>query len=198
MANPILNDALTQLFTKARSFSFWLPQPVSDQTLQDIYDLMKWGPTSANSCPARFVFVRPGPGQEKLIPCLARGNVEKVKTASVTAIIAFDERFYDQLPKLSPHAGASYRDMFAKDTALAASTAFRNGSLQGAYFMLAARALGLDCGPMSGFDNAKLDAAFFAGTSWKSNFICAIGYGNREKLYPRAPRLTFEEACQRV
>lgn len=193
----IADDALKQLFTEARSFSFWLPQEVTDQQLREVYDLLKWGPTSANSCPVRFVFVRSGPEKDKLIACLVKGNIEKVKTAPVTAIIAWDERFYDHLPTLFPHAPAM-RERFASNPELAGSTAFRNSSLQGAYFMMAARAAGLDCGPMSGFDNQKLDQAFFAGTSWKSNFICALGYGDRGKLYPRGPRLAFDEACKIV
>ena len=195
--NPLPNESLQRLFTEARSFSAWLPNAVSAETLQAVYDLMKWGPTSANSCPARFVFVREGPKKEQLISCLAKGNVEKVKTAPVTVIIAQDDRFYDQLPKLFAHAPAM-KALFAADEALAAATAFRNSSLQGAYFMLAARALGLDCGPMSGFDNAKLDGLFFAGTTWKSNFICSLGYGDRTKLHPRLSRLSFTEACRVV
>ena len=197
MTGTISDEAVRQLFTEARSFSTWLEKEVSDETIHEIYDLLKFGPTSANSCPARFVFVRTQPEKEKLIACLAAGNVQKVKTAPVTVIIAFDEKFYDQIPKLFPHA-AGFRDVFAKDKPLAEATAFRNGSLQGAYFILAARALGLDCGPMSGFNNQKLDDAFFAGTSWKSNFLCSIGYGDRSKLHPRSPRLTFEETCRIV
>ena len=192
---PISSDALKQIFTDARSFSAWLAQDVSDQMLQDIYDLMKWGPTSANCCPVRIVFVKAGAYKEKLISCLAAGNVAKVQAAPVTAILAQDEKFYEQLPKLFSHAPAM-REIFAKDKGLAESTAFRNSSLQGAYFILAARALGLDCGPMSGFDNKKLDALFFAGTSWKSNFICSVGYGDKSKLFPRLPRLGFDESCR--
>jgi len=195
--NPIAIDAMKQLFLDARTYHEWLHQDVSDETLKEIYELMKWGPTSANLSPARIVFVKNGPEKEKLLATLAPLNVEKVKAAPVTAIIAYDEVFYDQTAKLFPHAPAM-RDMFANDKALAESTAFRNGSLQGAYFIFAARALGLDCGPMSGFDNAKLDAAFFAGTTWKSNFICNLGYGDKSKLFPRLPRLSFEEACKIV
>ncbi len=195
--NLISPEAMGQLFTGARTFHAWLPKDVSDQTLREIYDLMKWGPTSANSCPARFVFVRSGPQKEKLIGCLSPGNVDKVKAAPVTAIIAMDELIYDQISKLFP-AAPQFREIFAGDKTLAASTAFRNSSLQGAYFLLAARAVGLDCGPMSGFDNKRLDESFFAGTSWKSNFICNLGYGDRSKLYPRSPRLSFEEACRIV
>jgi len=193
----IAAESLRQLFTEARSFSYWQPQDISEQTLREIYELMKFGPTSANSCPARIVFVRTESEKERLVACAAPGNVRKIKTAPVTAIIAFDEKFYDQLPKLSPHNPA-VRDVFAANPSLAQETAFRNGSLEGAYFMLAARALGVDCGPMSGFDNDKVDRAFLAGTSWKSNFICALGFGDRSKLHPRAPRLSFEEACKIV
>jgi len=186
--------ALEQIFTKARTYSVWLPEPVSDELLHQIYDLMKWGATSANTSPARIVFVKSKEAKEKLLPCMAEGNVEKTKTAPVTAIIAHDMEFYEKLPKLFPHADA--RSWFAGNQPLIESTAFRNGTLQGAYFMIAARSLGLDCGPMSGFDNAKVDAAFFQGTPWKSNFICNIGYGDSSKLYPRSPRLDFDEACK--
>lgn len=195
--NPISSEAMGQLFTEARTFPAWLPKGVSDQTLREIYDLMKWGPTSANCCPARIVFVRSGPEKENLISCLAAGNVDKVKAAPVTAIVAADALFYDQIPKLFP-AAAQFREHFASDKTLAETTAFRNSSLQGAYFILAARAVGLDCGPMSGFDNQRLDDVFFAGTAWKSNFICNLGHGDRSKLYPRSPRLAFEEACRIV
>ncbi len=187
-------DMLDQIFLKARTHSVWLPEPVSDELLREVYDHMKWGPTSANCCPARIVFVKSKEAKEKLLPCMAPGNVEKTKMAPVTAIIAYDGEFYEKLPKLFPHVDA--RSWFAGNEPLIESTAFRNGTLQGAYFLIAARALGLDCGPMSGFDNAKVDAAFFAGTSWKSNFICNIGHGDSAKVYPRAPRLAFEEACK--
>lgn len=187
-------EALEQIFTKARTHSAWLPEPVSDKLLHQIYDLMKWGPTSANSSPVRIVFVKSKEAKEKLLPSMAQGNVEKTKTAPVTAIIAQDMEFYEKLPKLFPHADA--RSWFVGNKPLIESGAFRNGSLQGAYFMIAARVLGLDCGPMSGFDNEKVDAAFFQGTSWKSNFICNLGYGDSSKLYPRSPRLDFEEACK--
>ena len=194
--SAISNDALKVLFTEARTQQAWLPKEVSDQTLRELYDLMKWGPTSANMNPARIAFVKNGPNKEKLLGALSPMNVEKVKTAPVTAIIAFDEKFYDLLPKLFPVPGATgFRDMFANDKILAETTAMRNGSLQGGYFILAARALGLDCTPMSGFDNKKVDEAFFVGTTWKSNFIVNLGYGDASKLYPRGPRLSFEEAC---
>ncbi len=187
-------EALEQILTKARTHSVWLPEPVSDELLHQIYDLMKWGPTSANCCPARIVYAKSKETKEKLLPCIAEGNVEKTKSAPVTAIIAYDLEFYEKLPKLFPYAPA--RSWFAGNQPLIESTAFRNGTLQGAYFIIAARSLGLDCGPMSGFDNAKLDAAFFQGTSWKSNFVCNLGYGDSSKLYPRAPRLEFSEACK--
>jgi 3-hydroxypropanoate dehydrogenase len=172
---------------------------VSDQTLQEIYELMKWGPTSANSTPARIVFVKSGEPKEKLISCLSPMNVDKVRSAPVTAIIAFDEKFYDFMPQLilGPNA-AGYRDKFADDKTLSETTTMRNSSIQGGYFILAARAMGLDCGPMSGFDNKKLDEALLAGTSWKSNFICNLGYGDKTKLRPRGPRLSFGEACRIV
>ncbi len=185
---------LEKIFTQARTHNAWLPEPVSDGLLHRIYDLMKWGPTSANSSPARIVFVKSKEAKEKLLPCMAPGNVDKTKTAPVTAIIAHDMEFYEKLPKLFPHADA--RSWFKGNPPLIESTAFRNGTLQGAYFIIAARSLGLDCGPMSGFDNAKVDAAFFAGTTWKSNFVCNLGYGDDTKLFPRAPRLDFNEACK--
>ena len=187
-------EAMEQIFIKARTHSVWLPEPVSDELLREIYNLMKWGPTSANCSPARIVFVKSKEAKEKLLPCMASGNVEKTKTAPVTAILAQDMEFYEKLPKLFPHADA--RSWFVGNQPLIDATAFRNGTLQGAYFMIAARSLGLDCGPMSGFDNAKLDAAFFQGTSWKSNFVCNLGYGDSGKLYPRSPRLDFDEACK--
>jgi 3-hydroxypropanoate dehydrogenase len=187
-------EALEEILTKARTHSVWLPEPVSDELLRQIYELMKWGPTSANSCPARVVFVKSKEVKEKLLGCLAPGNVEKTKTAPVTAIIAQDMEFYEKLPRLFPHADA--QSWFAGNKLFIETTAFRNSSLQGAYFIIAARALGLDCGPMSGFDNAKVDAAFFQGTSWKSNFICNLGYGDASMLHPRSPRLDFSEACK--
>ncbi len=197
--SAITHDDLKILFTEARTHRDWLPEEVSDQTLHELYDLMKWGPTSANISPARIVFVKNGPEKEKLIGSLSPTNVEKVKAAPVTAIIAFDEKFYDYITRLFPIPGAGgYRDMFAGNKPLADETAMRNSSLQGGYFILAARALGLDCGPLSGFDNKKLDEAFFSGTSWKSNFICNLGHGDKTKLFPRGPRLSFEEACRIV
>jgi 3-hydroxypropanoate dehydrogenase len=187
-------EALEQILTKTRTHSVWLPDPVTDDLLAETYNLMKWGPTSANSSPARIVFVKSPYAKEKLLPCMAEGNVEKTKAAPVTAIIAQDMEFYEKLPKLFPFTDA--RSWFAGNKFFAESTAFRNSSLQGAYFSIAARALGLDCSPMSGFDNAKVDEVFFQGTSWKSNFICNLGYGDASKLRPRAPRLEFNEACK--
>jgi len=190
-------EATKQLFTEARTYSAWSKKDVSEETLRKIYELVKFGPTSANSCPARFVFVKADSEKEKLISTLIPANVDKVRAAPVTAIVAMDEKFYEKIPKLYPPAPA-YREVFSSNRELAESTSFRNSSLQGAYFIIAARAQGLDCGPMSGFDNKKLDEAFFSGTSWKSNFICNVGYGDKTKLFPRLPRLTFEEACRIV
>lgn len=193
-AHALTGEALEQILTEARTHNFWLPEPVSDELLHQAYDLMKWGPTSANSCPARIVFVKSADAKAKLLACMAPGNVEKTKAAPVNVIIAHDMEFHEKLPKLFPHADA--RSWFAGNEPLIERTAFRNGTLQGAYFMIAARSLGLDCGPMSGFDNAKVDAAFFEGSAWKSNFICNVGYGDAAKLNPRSPRLGFDEACK--
>lgn len=192
--NSLSQAALEQLFLQARTHNEWLPQPVGDETLHQIYDLMKWGPTSANSSPARIVFVKSEAAKEKLLEGVSAGNLEKTRSAPVTAIVAEDLEFYEQLPKLFPHADA--RPWFAGKKALIETTAFRNSTLQGAYLMIAARALGLDCGAMSGFDNAKVDAAFFEGTSWRSNFLCNLGYGDASKVFPRSPRLDFDEACR--
>jgi 3-hydroxypropanoate dehydrogenase len=208
MSNVLNDEAVDLLFRSARTHNAWLDQPVSDETLYRIYDLMKWGPTSANCCPARFVFLRSKQARERLRPALSPGNVEKTMLAPVTAIIAYDLRFYEKLPKLFPH-NPGMRDRFANAPDLVDVTARRNATLQGAYFMLAARAVGLDCGPMSGFDNAKVDEEFFgAGQATreseqeffpeghlKSNFLCNLGYGDRSKLNPRNPRLEFDEAC---
>jgi 3-hydroxypropanoate dehydrogenase len=186
--------ALDQLFRSARSHRSWRDQPVSDETLRAVYDLMKWGPTSANSAPARIVFVRSPAAKEKLKPALDAGNVDKTMAAPATAIVAYDLEFYRRMAVLSPSIDVNKTFVEHPDVALA--TATRNGSLQGAYLILAARAMGLDCGPMSGFDNAKVDAAFFPSGMVKSNFLCNLGYGDREKLRPRAPRLSFDEACR--
>src|SRR5260370_28960550 len=207
--NKVVGDeALEQVFREARTHSAWLDKPVTDDVLRQLYDLMKWGPTSANSSPARFVFLRTQEAKERLRPILAPGNVEKTMTAPVTVIIAYDLLFYEKLPKLFPHVPAM-RDLFAENPQLIEDTAKRNSSLEGAYLIIAARALGLDCGPMSGFDNARLDEEFFgAGKECegceqeffpaghvKSNFLCNLGYGDPAKLPPRGPRLEFDEAC---
>lgn len=182
------------LFTDARTFNEWRPQPVSAHTLHALYDLMKMPPTSANCMPARVLFITTPEAKERLKPALAPGNLEKTMAAPVTAIIAHDLEFHEKLPKLFPHADA--RSWFAGNQPLIETTAFRNGTLQGAYLMMAARAVGLDCGPMSGFDNAKLDAAFFPDGRIKSNFLCNLGYGDPANLFPRSPRMNFDEACQ--
>jgi 3-hydroxypropanoate dehydrogenase len=194
MHAPITQVSLSALFTEARTHKVWEPREVSDELLAQVFDLAKWGPTSANSIPARFVFVKSKEAKAKLMPALAGSNVSQVESAPVTVIVAYDEKFYDHLPTLFPAMDA--RSMFVSNPALSDQTAFRSGSLQGAYFIIAARALGLDVGPMSGFDNALVDKAFFTGTSWKSNFLCNVGYGIPEKLFPRGPRLTFEQACK--
>ena len=181
-------------FARARTHNVWLDKPVDDALLRQVYDLAKMGATSANMCPMRMVFVKTKEAKEKLKPCLDAGNVTKTMSAPVTAIIGMDVHFYDQLPKLFPHADARawFKDLPEN---VLEYMVLRNSSLQGAYFMLAARSLGLDCGPMSGFNNQKVDAAFFAGTTVKSNFLCNLGHGDPSKLYPRSPRLSFEEAC---
>jgi 3-hydroxypropanoate dehydrogenase len=184
--------ALDLIFRTARTFGAWQDKPVEDALLQQVYDLAKMGPTSANSCPMRVVFVKSKDSKEKLKPFLAAGNVDKVMAAPVTAIIGYDLEFYTKMDRLWPHGGGK---MFEGKPELIQLSALRNSSLQGAYLILAARALGLDCGPMSGFDNAAVDAAFFAGTAVRSNFICNLGYGDAAKLHPRNPRLDFAEAC---
>ncbi|WP_432719348.1 malonic semialdehyde reductase [Jeongeupia wiesaeckerbachi] len=196
MSQTLSTAALDQLFREARTFSYFDDRAVEDATIHALYDLLKFGPTSANSSPARFVFVRSPEAKAKLAPALSEGNRDKTLAAPLTVIVAHDLSFYDELPTLFPHTDA--RSWFAGNDAAIQTTCLRNGSLQGAYLMLAARALGLDCGPMSGFDNAVVDAAFFAGTSWRSNFLINLGYGQREKLHPRNPRLSFETACRIV
>lgn len=186
--------ALAQLFADAHTHTHWLPQAVSDATLQQLYDLLKFGPTSANSCPARFVFVRSAEGKARLKPALDAGNVDKTMSAPVTAIVAYDLTFYEQLPRLYPQADA--RSWFAGKEAAIQEHARRGGTLQGAYLIVAARALGLDCGPMSGFDAARVDAEFFPGGQVKSNFLVNLGYGDPAYGHPRNPRLNFAEACQ--
>lgn len=187
------DDNLDLIFRKARTHNVWLDKPVDDALLRQVYDLAKMGPTSANMCPMRIVFVKSREAKERLKPALDPGNLAKTMAAPVTAIIGMDIHFYEQLPKLFPHADAKawFKDL--PDSVLE-YIALRNSSLQGAYLILAARALGLDCGPMSGFNNAKVDAEFFAGTRVKSNFLCNLGYGDASKVYPRSPRLQFEEA----
>jgi len=183
-----------QLFTAARTQNGYLDKPVSDDTLHQLYELMKWGPTAANSAPARLVFVRSAAAKEVLLGCVSPGNVNKVRQAPVTVIVGMDLAFHEQLPKLFPHVDA--RAWFAGQEAKILDSAFRNSSLQGGYLILAARALGLDCGPMSGFDAAKMDAAFWAGTQVKTNFICTLGQGDPSKVLVRNPRLSFDEACR--
>lgn len=191
----MLDDAaLNILFREARTHNVWLDKPVSNEQLHRIYDLMKWGPTSANCCPARLVFVKSAAEKEKLVACMSTGNAAKTGTAPVTAIIGMDMAFVDKLPQLFPHTDA--RSWFAGNPALIETTAFRNSSLQGGYFILAARAVGLDCGPMSGFDADKINATFFAGTTIKVNFVCSLGYGDINQLHPRLPRLDFDQACR--
>jgi 3-hydroxypropanoate dehydrogenase len=196
MHHAISDEALDQLFRSARTQNKWLDKPVSETLIHALYDLLRMAPTSANSSPARFVFVTSAAGREKLKPLVLPNNVSKVMTAPVTAIIGYDLAFHDRLPTLFPHVDA--RSWFAGNERLSETTAFRNSSLQGGYLIMAARALGLDCGPMSGFDNDGVDKAFFAGTKIKSNFICCIGYGDPSGVFPRSPRLSFDEACQIV
>lgn len=196
MNTPIPESAMKQLFTEARTHHVWTNQLVSDEKLREIYELAKWGPTSANTLPMRIVYVKSAAQKEKLLPAMMGSNVDQVKAAPVTAIIAYDKKFYDQLPTLFP--AMDLRPMFANNEAMAQQSAFQSSSLQGAYFMLAARALGLDVGPMGGFDGAKVDETFFKGTDWKSNFLCNVGYGDHTKLYPRGPRLDYEFACRVV
>jgi len=190
-----LPDAdLDQLFRKARTHNAFLDRPVPETMLRALYDLLKWAPTSANSNPARFVFITSDAARERLRPALSPGNLDKTMAAPVTVIIGYDLAFHEKLPVLFPHVDA--RSWFTGKPDHILTTAFRNGTLQGGYLILAARALGLDCGPMSGFDNAKVDAAFFPDGTVKSNFLCNLGYGDPAKLMPRHPRLPFEEACR--
>jgi 3-hydroxypropanoate dehydrogenase len=202
------DESLDQLFREARTHNVWLKRPVTDDTLRQVYELAKWGPTSANTSPARIAFIRTPEGKQRLLPALAPGNVQKVMTAPVTAIIGYDLKFYEKLPQLFPH-NPRMRDQFARSPELIEITARRNSTLQAAYLIMAARTVGLDCGPLSGFDNSKVDEEFFgAGKPCegceeeffpeghvKSNFLCNFGYGDSSKLFPRSPRLTFGEAC---
>ena len=192
--NTLSSEVLDQLFREARTHSAWFPKPVPVEVLKQIYDLAKMGPTSANSSPARFVFITSEQAKTRLLPALAPGNIEKTKTAPVTVIVAYDTEFYERLPHLFPHM--DMRSMFVGKPTVIQEAAFRSGTLQGAYLILAARALGLDCGPMSGFNNALVDTEFFPDGKWKSNFLCNLGYGDKSKLFPRGPRLEFDEACQ--
>ena len=205
---PIDDVCLDRLFRNARTHSRWRDEPVTDDTLRALYELMKWAPTSANAAPGRFLFLRTQAAKERLRPALAPGNVEKSMAAPVVVIVAYDLQFYTKLPQLFPH-NPKMAERFAENPQLVETTARRNSSLQGAYLMLAARALGLDCGPLSGFDNAKVDELFFAANEAhegcdqeffpaghvKSNFLCNLGYGDPERLNPRLPRLSFAEAC---
>lgn len=193
MTSALDTQALAALFTEARTHNGWTDQPVGDEELTKLYDLTKMGPTSANCSPARFVFVRSAEGKEKLRPSLSSGNLEKTMSAPVTVIAAIDSEFYEKLPALFPHADA--RSWFTSSPQVAEETAFRNATLQAGYLILAARALGLDTGAMSGFDKGKVDAAFFAGTTWKSNFLINLGHGDPSKVFGRLPRLSFEDAC---
>ena len=189
-----MNITTEQIFDNARTHNGFTNQPVTEATLRQLYDLMKWGPTSANCSPARILFVSTPAAKERLLGCMSPGNVDKTRQAPVTAIIGMDLDFPELRPKLFPHADA--KSWFAGKPAFIETSAFRNSSLQGGYFIVAARALGLDCGPMSGFDNAKVDELFWAGTAVKTNFICNLGHGDASKLFGRSPRLGFDEACR--
>jgi 3-hydroxypropanoate dehydrogenase len=189
-----MNITTEQLFDNARTHNGFKPEPIPEATLRRLYDLLKWGPTSANCSPARFIFVSSPEGKEKLLAGMSPGNQDKTRSAPVSVVIGMDMAFFEKLPQLFPHADA--KAWFVGNPPMIDATAFRNSSLQGGYLILAARSLGLDCGPMSGFDAAKVDAAFWAGTSVKTNFICNLGHGDASKLFSRSPRLSFEEACR--
>lgn len=196
MGEHRLDEAsLDTLFREARSFSYWQDRPVSDEQVKEIYELAKMGPTAANSTPARFLFIKSQEAKERLKPSLSEGNVDKCMSAPVVAVIAWDSEFYNHLERLFPH-NKEARSWFEGKPEKIESSAKMNSSLQAAYLMMAARSLGLDCGPMTGFNNAVLDEAFFPEGKWRSSILCALGYGVREKLHPRGPRLTFEEACK--
>ena len=194
MRPPLDTNALAALYTEARTHSHWTDEPVPDELLHRLYDLTRLAPTSANSSPGRFVFVRTPEGKERLAPALSKGNLDKTMSAPLTVIVAWDTAFYEALPRLFPHADA--RSWFTGSPAAAHETAFRNSSLQAAYLILAARALGLDAGPMSGFDKAQVDTAFFAGTTWTTNLLINLGHGDPGQLRERLPRLPFDEACR--
>ena len=197
MRQQVSDESLNMIFREARTQNAWLPRPVPDELLREIYDLAKLGPTSANTSPMRLVFVKSEEAKERLRPALMPANVDKTMAAPVTAIVANDMKFYEFIPRLFPH-NPKFADMFAQPgkEEFTRTTAFRNSTLQAGYYILAARALGLDVGPMSGFDNAKVDAEFFPDGRWKSNFLMNLGYGDPAALRPRNPRLSFEEACR--
>ncbi len=195
MATPLDQSALDILFVQARTHSAWLDKPLADELLYRVYELARMGPTSANCNPMRVVLVKSEQAKQRLIPALDEGNRAKTLAAPATAIIAHDSLFYEHLPRLYPQADAKSWFAGPENAQAAATAAFRNGTLQGAYWMLAARALGLDCGPMSGFDNARVDREFFPDGRYKSNFLCNLGYGDPAKLRPRNPRFEFDEAC---
>ena len=197
MASPLDKTALDQLFLSARTHNTWQSRPLPDELLQRLYDTFRMGPTSANCCPARIVFLKSQAAKEKLQPALDEGNRAKSSAAPVTAIIGYDMKFYEKMGQLFPHV-PNAKSWFNKDEQTAYTAAFRNGTLQGAYLIVAARALGLDCGPMSGFDNALVNQLFFGGTDIKSNFLCNLGYGDPSGVRPRGPRLEFDEACSIV
>ncbi|WP_371433309.1 malonic semialdehyde reductase [Novosphingobium sp.] len=190
---PLDDNALARLFTQARTYNSWSERPVDDATVRQLYALVSQGPTTANSNPGRFVFVRSAEARQRLRPHLSEGNVEKTMSAPCCVIVAYDTQFYEFMPQLFP--GRDFSTTFAGKDAVIADTATRSSTLAGAYLILAARALGLDAGPMSGFNKDTLDAEFFPVGRWKSNFLCNIGYGTEEKLFPRNPRLSFEQAC---
>ena len=191
---PIDNAALERLFESARTHNAWQDRPVGDDLIRRLYDLVKWGPTTANTCPGRFVFVRTPEGKERLRPHISEGNLAKTMGAPCTVIVAYDTAFYELMPKLFP--ARDYRTLFAGKEALVAEICMRSSPLQGGYLIMAARALGLDCGPMSGFNAETLNAEFFPDGRWQANFLCNLGYGAEEGLFPRNPRLDFDEACQ--
>lgn len=194
MHNELQSPALDQLFRTARTYNAWAEDPVSENQLRELYELFKWGPTSGNCCPARFVWVTSHEGKAKLASLAMEANQAKIRAAPVTVIVGYDLDFPETLPKLFPARGEMMKAYFSSNESFTETTAFRNSSLQGAYLILAARALGLDCGPMSGFDNAAVDREFFAATRTKSNFICSLGHGSPAGVFPRNPRLTFDEA----
>ena len=196
MTSELQPAALDQLFRNARTYNGWQDVPLDERIVREVYDLLKWGPTSANCSPARFVWVRSPEGKAKLSSLAMENNRAKILAAPVTVIVGNDPGFPETLPKLFPFRGEMMKQMFLQQPALTEVTAMRNGSLQGAYLIIAARALGLDCGPMSGFDNAGVDKAFFAGTRVQSNFICSLGHGQPGAVLPRSTRLSFEEASR--